>query len=249
MNRNKIMKRTTLLAMGLCAAIGLTGVGPTAVSAAEGHEHHETEEGGKVTIPETVEGIFKEIHEHHAELAEVVKNKKLDEVHHLAFAIRDLTKALPAKASAQQKKRVEAAVRNIAVLAEALDKSGDAGDQARTEASLKKLDAELKTLQTEFGIKTQNGDQAVQYTCPMHPEVVQDKPGKCPKCGMDLVEKHWPTNAPSNLLAARAWRGDKMCGNRVCCVWLRAPIHCTRTRGIARTFVNGKMTIHGHTQT
>jgi hypothetical protein len=27
------------------------------------------------------------------------------------------------------------------------------------------------------------------YTCPMHPEVISDKPGKCPKCGMDLVEK------------------------------------------------------------
>jgi hypothetical protein len=25
-----------------------------------------------------------------------------------------------------------------------------------------------------------------QYTCPMHPEVVQNKPGKCPKCGMKL---------------------------------------------------------------
>ncbi len=25
------------------------------------------------------------------------------------------------------------------------------------------------------------------YTCPMHPEVVQDKPGSCPKCGMNLV--------------------------------------------------------------
>ncbi len=25
------------------------------------------------------------------------------------------------------------------------------------------------------------------YTCPMHPEVRQDKPGKCPKCGMNLV--------------------------------------------------------------
>ncbi|MBX9889083.1 MAG: hypothetical protein K2Y30_14235 [Flavobacteriaceae bacterium] len=27
------------------------------------------------------------------------------------------------------------------------------------------------------------------YTCPMHPEVTSDKPGKCPKCGMNLVEK------------------------------------------------------------
>lgn len=26
------------------------------------------------------------------------------------------------------------------------------------------------------------------YTCPMHPEVQQDKPGTCPKCGMRLVE-------------------------------------------------------------
>jgi hypothetical protein len=35
----------------------------------------------------------------------------------------------------------------------------------------------------------QKSEKAVQYTCPMHPEVVQDKQGKCPKCGMDLVEK------------------------------------------------------------
>jgi hypothetical protein len=28
-----------------------------------------------------------------------------------------------------------------------------------------------------------------KYTCKMHPEVVMDKPGKCPKCGMTLVEK------------------------------------------------------------
>ncbi|HSA69472.1 MAG TPA: heavy metal translocating P-type ATPase [Burkholderiales bacterium] len=26
-----------------------------------------------------------------------------------------------------------------------------------------------------------------KYTCPMHPEVVQDRPGSCPKCGMALV--------------------------------------------------------------
>jgi uncharacterized membrane protein len=27
------------------------------------------------------------------------------------------------------------------------------------------------------------------YTCPMHPEVKQNKPGNCPKCGMRLVNK------------------------------------------------------------
>lgn len=26
------------------------------------------------------------------------------------------------------------------------------------------------------------------YTCPMHPEIQSDKPGKCPKCGMTLIE-------------------------------------------------------------
>jgi hypothetical protein len=51
---------------------------------------------------------------------------------------------------------------------------------------------EKESSQNQSG--NQNTNQAaqqhpVQYTCPMHPEVVQDKPGKCPKCGMDLVEK------------------------------------------------------------
>jgi hypothetical protein len=27
----------------------------------------------------------------------------------------------------------------------------------------------------------------VKYTCPMHTDVVSDKPGECPKCGMTLV--------------------------------------------------------------
>lgn len=37
--------------------------------------------------------------------------------------------------------------------------------------------------------KKETKDAAVIYTCPMHPEVTSDKPGKCPKCGMDLRKK------------------------------------------------------------
>jgi len=31
--------------------------------------------------------------------------------------------------------------------------------------------------------------KAIEYTCPMHPEIVQNEPGDCPICGMDLVPK------------------------------------------------------------
>ena len=38
--------------------------------------------------------------------------------------------------------------------------------------------------------KTENtSDAATQYTCAHHPEVVQNTPGKCPKCNMDLKPK------------------------------------------------------------
>jgi manganese oxidase len=30
---------------------------------------------------------------------------------------------------------------------------------------------------------------ATIYTCPMHPEVIAPQPGRCPKCGMNLVPK------------------------------------------------------------
>ena len=32
-------------------------------------------------------------------------------------------------------------------------------------------------------------EASVLYACPMHPEVTSDKPGKCPKCGMTLIQR------------------------------------------------------------
>ena len=41
--------------------------------------------------------------------------------------------------------------------------------------------------------------KGVVYTCPMHPEVISDKPGACPKCGMAL-EPATPGDAPNEEL-------------------------------------------------
>ena len=74
--------------MALSATIGLFSITATTVFAADKEA---------VKPADTVEGIMKQIHEKHGELATVVKNKQLADVHHHAFAIRDLVNALPDK--------------------------------------------------------------------------------------------------------------------------------------------------------
>jgi membrane fusion protein, copper/silver efflux system len=29
----------------------------------------------------------------------------------------------------------------------------------------------------------------IEYYCPMHPDVIRNEPGQCPKCGMPLVKR------------------------------------------------------------
>jgi Cu(I)/Ag(I) efflux system membrane fusion protein len=43
------------------------------------------------------------------------------------------------------------------------------------------------------GVKSNENKQL--YTCSMHPEIVKDKPGDCPICGMKLVKKESDTNS------------------------------------------------------
>jgi Cu(I)/Ag(I) efflux system membrane fusion protein len=37
--------------------------------------------------------------------------------------------------------------------------------------------------------QTTEHEHADIYTCPMHPQIIRDKPGNCPICGMALVKK------------------------------------------------------------
>ena len=38
-----------------------------------------------------------------------------------------------------------------------------------------------------YGLSRAEEAAAVKYTCPMHPKILQEKPGMCPICGMSLV--------------------------------------------------------------
>jgi hypothetical protein len=58
------------------------------------------------------------------------------------------------------------------------------------QASGKKVEEFLK--KDESRLEVVVADMKEIYTCPMHPEVQSDKPGKCPKCGMNLEKKAMP---------------------------------------------------------
>lgn len=59
---------------------------------------------------------------------------------------------------------------------------------------------------------TKQTGSAVTYTCQMHSEVISDKPGKCPKCGMTLVIKEVAKDEmPGHNMSAKA--DDAKSGN------------------------------------
>ena len=49
----------------------------------------------------------------------------------------------------------------------------------------------------DFDVPEEGGDGPVVYTCPMHPAVIADEPGRCPDCGMKLLA----TAAPATTYA------------------------------------------------
>ena len=55
-------------------------------------------------------------------------------------------------------------------------------------------DAAAREPVREHATTAVNSGGGVRYTCPMHPEVVSDQPGDCPKCGMALEAMGVPLN-------------------------------------------------------
>ncbi len=104
-------------------------------------------------IPATTPAIWQAIDQHTAELTRLIQAGTLGEVHHHAFAIRDLSAALPARAnqlSPEQRKQIESQIKFVATLAQRLDASSDNNDRAGSAANLTKLKNVLESMRALF---------------------------------------------------------------------------------------------------
>jgi hypothetical protein len=109
----------------------------------------------KTKIPATSTEILAAIDQHENELNKTIQADKLDEVHHHAFAIRDLVDALPehsSQLSSDKLEQVKTNMKYIDVLAKRLDTSGDAKDKAATQANFTKLQKLLESIRSSYSM-------------------------------------------------------------------------------------------------
>lgn len=141
------MKHSTLKAIGLVLSLSSPVLfAPITVAVAA-----EAEE--KTVIPETTDAILQAIDAKSAELKKTIDGGALGEVHHQAFAIRDLVNALPAKSAslaADKLAKVKGEAKFVATLAERLDATGDAKDLAGTKQNYAKLTAVLASIRGNY---------------------------------------------------------------------------------------------------
>ncbi len=107
----------------------------------------------QIQLPTTSEAIWQSIDQETDQLAAIIQAGKLEEVHHHAFAIRDLVAALPAHSAslaADKLAQVKAHSKFVVTLAERLDATGDAKDKAGTESNFQKLKAVLKSIRANY---------------------------------------------------------------------------------------------------
>lgn len=140
------MKIPRLLAIAFTALASITLSTP-GLLAHEGHDHGAKP---KVTVPDTADAILLEMNKHHALITAAVTGKNLKGVHDPIEALAALAKALPDKSAADQKVRVQGSVNNLAKAADSLHHAADAGDQAKSEAELKKLDGVFLALNQQI---------------------------------------------------------------------------------------------------
>lgn len=103
-------------------------------------------EGASIPIPNTADGIWQAIDQQSAQLKASIRSGSLKDIHHQAFAIRDLVAALPAHSPvlpADEQTKLQDEVKSVATLADRLDTTGDANDKAGAQDNYDRLVAVL----------------------------------------------------------------------------------------------------------
>lgn len=99
----------------------------------------------------TVGEIWAQIGNEQDQLVAVIQNDQLDDVHRLAFGIRDLVVGMAAKANAaspSNARKVNSLVAQVKTSAAKLDELGDAGNLSGTQEEYAKFDTALRALNT-----------------------------------------------------------------------------------------------------
>jgi len=106
----------------------------------------------QVKIPATSAAIWRSIDQETAILDTSIRSGKLADLHHHAFAIRDLVAALPSRSGAlpaDKMAKMKTYSKFVATLAERLDAAGDTKDNPAAVSNLAKLKEVLKTIRTD----------------------------------------------------------------------------------------------------
>lgn len=103
--------------------------------------------------------VWDAIQKKNDELNKAIESKKLDGVHEIAFAIRDLVKSLPGQSSGLGSDKVNMLnmhVKDIEKNADLLDKYGDANDYKNAKATFDIFNTTLQTIKAMYPAESFN---------------------------------------------------------------------------------------------
>ena len=152
------MRGMLLLAAGLIIFVSAgcakkeSGTSSSAQQAAPAAETTTPPEGEQVNTSGSAAELVSRIHVEESELAEIIANAQLNEVHKKAFAIRDLVAAAASQAGASEKTALEPHVAEVGTIAGELDEAGDSGDLAKTKSKFQELKIHLRAIESVLGV-------------------------------------------------------------------------------------------------
>jgi Cu/Ag efflux pump CusA len=156
---NPPMKKTQAKIAGLRSLLPAITLG-LAITLAAGlkqsvwaHDGHDDDKASTAAIPDTPAAIWQLIDKEADETTKAIQTGALKELHHHAFAIRDLVAALPEHSGslpADKVTKIKADGKFVATLAQRLDAAGDSNNKAASVSNFDKLKEVLKSIRANY---------------------------------------------------------------------------------------------------